>query len=346
MKEKREIMAVTFKNIELVSILGESAGFKTGLALDKNDIIELFPDDSGYRQYLSVNDEAYIRIYPEDVDEMFAHILFRLGSIETPGCISSTIRLLHKYKTNPELSAIFKEVMGLWVMHFDLAMKKASDEGGNTLDPTPFMTACTERFGRTGLDMSMEIIKGNEDDLYRRLSQIRRVDWKNEIELKGLFKSESLESEYGNFIDQRFIDYLQRNTDKLNEMHWRKFEGLTAEYFSREGYEVELGPGRNDGGIDVRVWKDNKKAGDPPLILIQCKRYKDKIERTVVKALWSDMEWEKAGSGLIVTTSGISPGGLSDCQARGYKIEEANKNTIAKWLEKMKTPGSGIFMGK
>lgn len=129
-------------------------------------------------------------------------------------------------------------------------------------------------------------------------------------------------------------------------MHWRKFEGLTAEYFSREGYEVELGPGRNDGGIDVRVWKNNKKAGDPPLILIQCKRYKDKIERTVVKALWSDMEWEKAGSGLIVTTSGISPGGLSDCQARGYKIEEANKNTIAQWLEKMKTPGTGIFMGK
>ncbi|MBA0206139.1 restriction endonuclease [Pectobacterium aroidearum] len=339
-------MAITFKNIELVSVLGESAGFKTGLVLDKNEIIDLFPVDSGYRGYLSKNDEVYIRIYPEDIDEMFSHILFRLGNIETPGCIPSTIRLLHKYKKDPELSAIYEEVMTLWVLHLDLAMKKTTKEGGNTLDPTPFITACTNRFGLTGLDLSMEIITGNEDDLHRRLGHIRRVDWKDKIELKGLFKSESLESEYGNFIDQRFIDYLQINTDKLNEMHWRKFEGLTAEYFTREGYEVDLGPGRNDGGIDVRVWKSNKKAGDPPLILIQCKRYKDKIERTVVKALWSDMKWEKAGSGLIVTTSGISPGGLSDCQARGYRIEEANKTTIYQWLEKMRTPGSGIFMGE
>lgn len=164
--------------------------------------------------------------------------------------------------------------------------------------------------------------------------------------LEDLFKSESLESQYGEFIDQRFINYLNRNHDKLGEIHWRKFEGLTAEYFDRQGYKVELGPGRNDGGIDVRVWKDNARDGDAPLILIQCKRYKEKIGRTVVKALWADVEWEKADSGLIVTTSSISPGAQQDCIARGYKIKQANKQIITQWLDTMKTPGTGVFMGK
>ncbi|OAT28134.1 hypothetical protein M976_01973 [Buttiauxella ferragutiae ATCC 51602] len=339
-------MAITFKNLELVSVLGESTGFKTGLTLDKNEIIELFPDGSSFRKSLSAPDENYIRIYPEDVDEMFAHILFKLGSIETPGCIPSTIVLYHKYRDDPKLSAIFQKIMSLWSVHLKLAIAKTSKEGGSSLDPTPFMKDCAQKFGKTGFDMSIEFIKGNVDDMHRRLSDIRKVNWNDEIALKELFESESLESEYGDFIDQRFIDYLQRNTDKLNEMHWRKFEGLTAEYFTREGYDVELGPGRNDGGIDVRVWKENRNAGEPPLILVQCKRYKNKIDRTVVKALWADVEWEKAESGLIVTTSGISPGGLSDCHARGYSIEEANKTTIAQWLEKMKTPGNGVFMGK
>ncbi|ATG16707.1 restriction endonuclease [Providencia alcalifaciens] len=338
-------MSITFKNLELISVLGESAGFKTGLTLSKDEIIDLFSIDSSFRRSLSVPDEKYIRIYPEEIDEMFAHILFKLGSVETDGCIPSTIRLHHKYKNDSNLSVIFTEIMRLWNLHLQLAMDKAMKEGREELDPTSFIIECKRKFGQVGLNISMEFINGNIDDMHRRISKIRRVNWKDTIALKELFESESLESEYGNFIDQRFIDYLQRNSDKLNEMHWRKFEGLTAEYFTREGFNVELGPGRNDGGIDVRVWKDHKKAGEPPLILIQCKRYKNKIDRTVVKALWADVEWEKAESGLIVTTSGISPGGLSDCQARGYMIKEANKTTISEWLNKMKTPGSGIFMG-
>ena len=75
-------------------------------------------------------------------------------------------------------------------------------------------------------------------------------------------------------------------------------------------------------------------------------RYKNKIDRTVVKALWADVQWERADSGLIVTTSSIAPGAKDDCIARGYNIKQADKNVISKWLENMRTPGSGVFMGK
>ncbi|MBK1548173.1 MULTISPECIES: restriction endonuclease [Enterobacteriaceae] len=339
-------MAITFRNSSLISVLSEAAGFKTGLTLSKTDITGLFPEDSSFHRTLSAPDDNFIRIYSEDVDEIFTTLLYRLGNIDSPGSIPSTIRIYHKYKDDKELAVINEKIMQLWNFHLNLAIKKAVEKGEKQLDPTPFMKECTDKFGRAGLDISMEYIMGNSDDMHRRLGGIRRVDWKDQIALKELFESESLGSLYGNFIDQRFVDYLHQNMDKLHEMHWRKFEGLTAEYFAREGYDVELGPGRNDGGIDVRVWKRERKEGEPPLMLVQCKRYKSKIDRVVVKALWADVDHEKAESGLIVTTSGISPGGIADCEARGYNIKEADKTIIAQWLEKMKTPGTGIFMGR
>ncbi|MBE1443842.1 restriction endonuclease [Paenibacillus sp. OAS669] len=76
-------------------------------------------------------------------------------------------------------------------------------------------------------------------------------------------------------FNQRYIDYLRANFNKIGNIHWRKFEGLTAEFFERQGYFVEIGPGRADGGVDVRVWTHDTNLAGPPTILIQCKRQKD-----------------------------------------------------------------------
>ncbi len=53
-------------------------------------------------------------------------------------------------------------------------------------------------------------------------------------------------------------------------MHWRKFEELTAEYLQREGFNVELGPGINDDGVDVRIWKSTQNVHEEaPHIIVQ-----------------------------------------------------------------------------
>jgi len=339
-------LAVHLVNGEFVATLSEAAGFKTGIALDKPQLVGLFPDDSGFKDMLSIDDESVIRIHSSDIDEVFMQVLYHLGSVDTPTPVSSTIRLLHKYKDDAKLYPIYMSVFGLYTEHFKLMLGEAEKTGYKSLNPEKFMKECAMKYGKDGLDMSYELIKGNSEDMHCKLSSYRRFEWSDAVDLEDLFKSESLKSQYGEFIDQRFIDFLNRNQDKLGEMHWRKFEGLTAEYFDRQGYRVEIGPGRNDGGVDVRVWKDNAGEGEAPLILVQCKRYKNKIDRTVVKALWADVQWEKAESGLIVTTSSIAPGAQNDCVARGYNIQQADKNVIGTWLESMKTPGSGVFMGK
>jgi restriction system protein len=154
-----------------------------------------------------------------------------------------------------------------------------------------------------------------------------------------------LETSYGDFIDQRFIDYLERNFGAIDRINWRKFEALTCEFFQREGYHVEIAEGRDDGGIDARVWPDKESLADPPAILVQCKRQKAKVGKTVVKALWADVVDEKASSGLVVTTSALEPGARRVCTARAYPVLEANRATLKEWLKAMRTPLSGVFLG-
>ena len=151
---------------------------------------------------------------------------------------------------------------------------------------------------------------------------------------------------YGNFFDQRFIDYLYQNFDDIDKMNWRKFEGLTAEFFKREGFHVNIGAGRNDDSIDARVYSTEEDTGKPPLILIQCKRQKEKVEKVIVKALWADIQAEKAQSGLIVTTHTLSPGAEKVSLARAYPINVADRETLREWLIKMQSPYTGVFLGE
>jgi len=118
-------------------------------------------------------------------------------------------------------------------------------------------------------------------------------------------------------------------------MHWRNFERLTAEFFHKLDFKVELGPGTNDGGIDVRVFSEEEHT---PLIIIQCKRHKksNDVKINTVKALYTDVDYEEAKYGLIATTSRVSKGGKDVCSIRKYPIGFAENSEIRTWLKKMR----------
>lgn len=110
-----------------------------------------------------------------------------------------------------------------------------------------------------------------------------RRRWDDVLDLSELFSSESVMASYGRFFDQRFVNYLAANYDAVGAIHWRKFEGLVAEYFHRAGFQVEVGPGRNDNGVDIRVWEKSLAAdAAPPTLLIQCKRVRREVDKVVV----------------------------------------------------------------
>lgn len=327
----------------LVGSISELVGYKSGIALTKTELTEM-TTESFHSEYFEGDLDRTIRIRSEEVEECVAFLLYKLGRLDSPSIFYEPEIPLREIMENPDLSLVFKKV-GEMFLRF---LKEQIDSGRKTIDPRPMLEAAKREYGKVGYVLAMDRFQEINHRLYISPWQnIKECYWKNVIELKDLFESENLEPLYGDFVDQRYIDYLHRNFDKIREINWRKFEGLTAEYFSRLGYRVELGPGRNDGGVDIRVWKEKGDEGFPPNILVQCKRYnKTKIDRVVVKALWADVMHEKADSGLIVTTSKLSDGAKNDCSARAYPISEVCSDTLFDWVKEMRLPNKGVFLSE
>lgn len=333
-------MGIWLSRQSMIDTLLEVAAFKAGVVLTEADVVELTADTSIGQRFLATGKQGG-RIGSEEMDEAVAQLLYGLGNIASPSTLPITIQLYHRFRCDPEKLEIF---LGVQRIYNDALRKLLADAvaagapHGTRLDPEAIMRPVAEKFGRAGLDIVMEIISGTNNDLHRSAwGSVRNLDWKDEVELKALFESEKLDASHGRFLDQRFIDFLDRNFDKIDEMHWRKFEGLAGEFFEREGYRVEMGPGRGDEGVDLRIFPKDAVEGDAPLIIVQCKRQRAKIDMVLVKSVYTDVEWEKAASGLIVTTSTFSPGAERIRTARAYPVEAVDRPKLREWLAMMRS---------
>ena len=106
--------------------------------------------------------------------------------------------------------------------------------------------------------------------------------------------------------DELYSHFAKRPED-LHRLTWREFETLLFRIFQAQGFTCELGPGSNDGGIDVRVLQRDP-LGDI-LTLVQAKRYapRNKIDMSAVAALHGVADVEAAQRSLFVTTSDYLP---------------------------------------
>lgn len=320
---------------ELHEILAEVAGYKAGLALSQDQLLDHLSEE----EILLGDLLEVVRIRHEHLDEVVRRLLYRLGALRHPPAGGPAIALYAKYHSDPEALRILHCLLN----ELSACVRRKTTGMPGPVDITPIAERAAADFGRAGLLMFLEFEELLGEHVFGGfMSRFRRTAWKNKEELAGLFQRASITPLHGQFLDQRYVDYLERNPQALDSMHWRNFEALTAEFFAQMGYQVELGAGQGDGGVDVRVWKDIPEPGTPPTMLIQCKRQASKVGQVVVKALWADVVWEGADSGLIVTTSALEPGAAKVVLARGYDIHEADRTTVIQWLKALRSPGIGI----
>jgi hypothetical protein len=79
----------------------------------------------------------------------------------------------------------------------------------------------------------------------------------------------------------------------LNSLTWRGFERLVGDMYRADGFRVSE-PGRDgaDGGVDLRLWKDEKTT------IVQCKRWRTyKVGVGPVREIYGVMMAEKARPG-------------------------------------------------
>lgn len=341
-------MAINMTIGNYISSISEIVGSKTGLCLNEVEFSRLVREHSEEESKVFIaNKDSWIRIRSEDFEATLAWLLYKTGFTDKHYSKFEHIKLFHKYKAHEKELEIYRATMEAWTKHIKFSLQEFRQGKISSIDPTPVVSSITGRYGKLGTIIANELVFAFFiESQMSAWTMAHNTIWKDHKDLEELFKSESLETQYGSFLDQRFIHYLINNYEDIGNIHWRKFEGLACEYFDRLGYHVEIGPGRDDGGVDLRVWSHKNNSTDPASILVQCKRQKAKVEKVVVKALWADMVDEEAKSGLIVTSSSLSPGAKSVCIARNYNIAEANRGILKSWLEMMRKPGNGIFMGE
>ena len=264
---------IIFRARDLHTHTSEIVGYKSGLALNEDELKSHVPGH--LVEIFSTPPDSILRIRSEEMEELIAGILYKLGTIPHPDIIPANIRLFHKVKDSPRLLAAYTDIMHQYIVFMEKAIDAAKKSGTKKLNPTPFVEEAERLHGTIGMGMALDLMMGlNTDQLRSPWTRMRQTEWKDTTELKELFKSESLATMHGSFFDQRFIDYLSRNFPAIDSINWRKFEALACEFFEKEGWYVEIGPGRNDDGVDARVWPTKEDNALPPTILIQCKRQK------------------------------------------------------------------------
>ena len=315
--------------------LSEDSGVRSGFALTEAQMLAHLPAEHSLRDGLER--DVAMRVSSDTYENTVGDLLFALGATEQPGMPTLGMRLMNLLEK--EWRSLFT-IRGLLQFeaianHYLQLRNRGDGEQAAIFAELKEMAA-----GKAGvMDALVEAMTYH---LAFCPFFTRDVPLSDRLALDALFESEQLPAGDDCYFDQRFINYLDSRPERLKDMHWRQFEGLTAEWFQRNGYEAELGPGRNDGSIDVRLWQREAVPGAPPAVIVQCKRQQRKVERVVVKALYADMLAEGAGAGLIVTTSDISPGAASDINARAYPITAANRAQVHRWIAEMRKPDAGI----
>lgn len=335
-------MAINFRGAQFLGELGELTGYKSGLALDESRFKEIFVA-GGYDDYWPDDPDQWIRIRSEVVEELFAFTLAQLGAGPKVHVVHPTVFVYHRVKDDPAKLQMFYEISPKFLDF----LKSSLAQGDKVIKPVSFIRTIAEQYGSEGFEIAMMMSEAlAAHQLQSPWAVTRRVEWKDIRELQDLFDSERLDGPHGEFFDERFANFLAANFDEVGTINWRQFEGLAAEFFKREGYAVELGPGRNDDGVDIRLRPDGTPEGAPAVILVQCKRQRAKIDKAVVKALWADIVAEGAESGVIVTTSSFSPGAATTRSARGYPIVEADRERVREFVEALKSPGNGLYLAE
>lgn len=312
-----------------LDVVSEQVAIKCGLLLTDFDILTILDQSpiAPWTQTLRTSESEWFTVRPEFLQDVVRVVRAGVGNLPdaTPGDVAGGAYLDSVSKLGGDVaiiadafSSVLKRLKPKQIdSHF---AKRLSEECAQPLQAVnAFLLALNENLDRDSL-----------------LSPLT-ADWDGVQSLESLFSDEVNPGDADTFIDQRFLDYLAVNTDRLDKIHWRNFERLTAEFFKRADYVVSLGPGSKDGGVDVRIWRSGERNNSPPLILIQCKRLTagQLVSVEYVKALWTDVHFEGADSGMVATTSRVSPAGKKVCQARGYNLSFAESEQVQEWAQTM-----------
>ncbi len=335
--------AIWMSGAQFVGAIGEFVGYKLGLAVTEDDLQRALVDAGLADAWPEEVDVTY-RYRSEVYEEVTRTVLVAFGDPDARSMGPSHVLDVLRAVPEPQ-RALAAEVMRSTLEIMGPLIHSAAP--GTAMDPGSLLDEIRRRHGAAGSLIAIKFLERlNASQYVSPWARVRREEWPDLVVLSELFVSEETTASLGRFFDQRFVDYLDANFDNVDSMNWRRFEALVAEYLSRGGWQVDLGPGRNDDGVDIRAWRADSDQAGPATLLVQCKRQGRKIDKTVIKALAADVNWNEADAGLLVTTTTWSPGARTVVETRDYPVLEANRDAVRAWVRQMRTPGASTWLSQ
>lgn len=131
-------------------------------------------------------------------------------------------------------------------------------------------------------------------------------------------------------IYEELYRHFAKNPDDLYRLGWRDYEILLSRIFQAQGFNVELGPGQADGGVDIRLLQRDP-IGDI-LTLVQAKKYKprNKVGLETVQAITGAALVENA-KGMVVTTSSFLPSAREFAARTSGRTEIKTSDDVIEW---------------
>jgi len=328
--------AVVLRIESLINTILDVVVIKTGIVISDRQLVEIlsneFPYSDNFKDY-EKNKGHVVRIRSEEFDGFCFSARKSLGELDKDFAPFFSWNV-DKYSEWIESGY---DPLKVHKRFFELMAEVHNPDQPSLIDPTPIVDQIIKE-KIAPLEIILDVLQSilHTQKASNTVLPAEEILWDGGIPLNDLFAKEHIPLSEQAFIDQKYINYLEAHPEQLEYMHWRNFERLTAEFFKRDGYDVVLGPGSNDGGVDLRIY--DEKDTSRPLILIQCKRHKsgNDVKIETVKSFYSDIEFEGANAGMIATTSKIVPGGKKVVAIRKYPLSFAENEEIRDWVARMK----------
>jgi HJR/Mrr/RecB family endonuclease len=104
--------------------------------------------------------------------------------------------------------------------------------------------------------------------------------------------------------------YSKNHLEFWHNLSWREFEKEVAILLSNLGVKANATKGTGDKGVDIFATFGRKK------IVVQCKKHKSPVGPAIVRELLGTHTVEDANVGIIVSSSGFSPGAQEAASGR------------------------------
>lgn len=141
------------------------------------------------------------------------------------------------------------------------------------------------------------------------------------------------------------VRYFDSNPDEIFSLMPREFEVFVSKLLEKFGYNVTLGKGSRDGGVDI--FAERRGLFGTELTLVQCKRNRKdrKVGEPVVKQLYGDIESRNATKGLLVTTSSFTATALGYIESIKYRMSPIDFDKLQNMFAALKKDSSCPFVG-